>query len=352
VSDKTGKTVILAAIIGLAAVGILGYSTPKEKRDEPLRVLYKSKGGPVVFDHKAHSGPDGYVASCDACHHLRKRVVYTTESGAVTFDHEAHSISPEYGLGCTDCHHEQELELDSRIQECGECHQPGSDHNASFDEAGRIHRTAAGVKCADCHRMRLTFEADEGPVVFDHHAHATSDDYDLECSECHHKPGAGTGAKTPRCDLCHLEGSKTNKSFEDADVHTHSVGAKCGECHDDEIDDESCEFCHREEPSGSKTADADKEDEKAGSFYQSCAFCHKAEVVNRDVAAIENCDECHGMSEKHDPAAGPEDPDFGESSGFTLSERKAKGPHPGLGAICAQCHEDLMDDCGICHTTY
>lgn len=351
-TEKTKKAIVLGLIVGFAALGALGYSQKKGPLQEPQRVLYKGKGGPVIFDHKAHASPGGFVATCEECHHLTKLIVHETDQGSVVFDHHVHSTSADYGLECGDCHHELSLALDSRIQKCGVCHATGSEENAAFEKGHLIHKTAMGVKCVDCHRMRLTFKTDEGPVVFDHHVHSTSEDYDLECSECHHKPAAGTAAKTPRCDTCHSEGSKSNASFEDGDIHTGSIGVKCAECHEEEIEEESCEFCHKEDGSDEKSKKATPG--VKGRHYQSCDFCHKAGAPDAEALRIEHCDECHGMGEGHDATAGPDDLSFGECSGFSVSGRKTKGPHPGLGAKCVQCHSDWTEEnkCALCHSLY
>ena len=350
-SDKTSKTLILAVVIILAAVGILGYSTQEKPHEEPFRILYKTKGGPVVFDHKAHSGPDGFTPDCEGCHHLRKRLVHRAARGAVTFDHHTHSTSPAYGLKCGECHHEQALAMDSRIRKCGACHAPGSKDNAEFESKGRIHGTAMGVKCVECHQMHLTFKTDEGPVVFDHHAHSTSDDYDLGCDECHHKYDSDKtpAAELQKCGVCHREGAKANASFAEAEVHTTAIGANCAECHEEQIEEESCEFCHRD--TDEEAPKAGKAEPTHGRSYGSCDFCHKPGEPDRNLDDVEHCDECHGMAEGHNPNAGSDDPLYGECSGFTISERKPKEPHPGVGAKCVQCHEKwfIEKTCDACH---
>lgn len=115
------------AIILLVA-GVLGYivfSAPSP--EEPVRLVYRSTAGNVLFDHLTHAADDGYALSCEDCHHTME------EDGEV--------------LLCVECH-EADLEdedipnkTDAFHDQCSGCHE-------DFEEAGPIES-----ECEKCHAM-------------------------------------------------------------------------------------------------------------------------------------------------------------------------------------------------------
>ena len=110
----------LAAI--LLVVGVICYTAfAKKAPEQPIRIMLKSTGGNVLFDHKEHFSESGY------------------------------------GLSCGDCHHELENEGD-KPSSCGECH--GEDSEDAPKRSDALHS-----QCKDCHE-----EAGDGPV---------------KCAECH-----------------------------------------------------------------------------------------------------------------------------------------------------------------------
>jgi hypothetical protein len=98
-------------ILIFTIIGIVGYSIEKSKT--PIRVLFKSKGGYVIFSHEAHVR-DYDLRKCQSCHH---------------------NIQPPASLDvwrCRDCHHE------------------GSEYeNICEDKAPHIQ--CVGAKCVECH---------------------------------------------------------------------------------------------------------------------------------------------------------------------------------------------------------
>ncbi len=56
--------------IHLLLVGIICYAAfPVNAPDEPIRIMYQTNAGKVLFDHYTHSAASGYGASCFDCHH-------------------------------------------------------------------------------------------------------------------------------------------------------------------------------------------------------------------------------------------------------------------------------------------
>ena len=72
--SRSGKELQLAYrlaitlfIVGVASYAYTAFSA--KPPDEPIRVMYKTTAGKVLFDHKTHSADTGYGISCYDCHH-------------------------------------------------------------------------------------------------------------------------------------------------------------------------------------------------------------------------------------------------------------------------------------------
>ena len=107
--EQIEKKLPLVIIAVCAVIGIIGYSL--ESTGNPIRVLFKTKGGPVVFDHRAHLD--------------------------------------EYYLECNKCHHEEGN--DEKIMNCRECHNRGNEDYKDICEDRAIHKLCVGANCIDCH---------------------------------------------------------------------------------------------------------------------------------------------------------------------------------------------------------
>jgi class III cytochrome C family protein len=131
---------------GLAAiffiVGIVSYAAfPAKEPENPVRLMFKSAAGNVLFDHKIHSDSSGYGLSCKDCHHHPEE-----DDADLRACGDCHKL-PEKGeavqKACTDCHDTDEIEgsemmkrpeafhaqcidchkeVDAGPQDCGLCH--------------------------------------------------------------------------------------------------------------------------------------------------------------------------------------------------------------------------------------
>jgi hypothetical protein len=111
------------------------------------------------------------------------RIMFTSVSGNVLFDHQTHGAETGYGLSCVDCHHHPEEEGEEDFRACGDCHQiPQED--ASTPEA-----------CLDCH--------DESDVE-DTEMIKSADAFHSQCRGCHEDFGAGPGNGPEACSSCHV----------------------------------------------------------------------------------------------------------------------------------------------------
>ena len=312
------RTALVVVILGLAVVGIMGYTMEDEAPAQPLRFVYEAKTGSVVFDHKYHVAADGAAfecshchhlgaflgfendngsvefdhkshglsehigLECNECHHLSARLPFSSSEGRVVFEHDTHGTSEDYDLGCDDCHHAREE--DKPIQSCNACHSPGSENNEFVDEDA-VHKTAVGVKCMECHEELL--EDADG------------------CAICHDHDHLTITERYPSCESCHGEGSKNNRFFQDG-FHEGAVGAQCAACHKDKVDDDE----------------------------EGCGFCHGDQEKKQDQKAI-SCNECHSEGSKY-------------NKHLSLAPLVHKSA---IGAQCDSCHADKMaaKDCAFCH---
>ena len=136
----------LAAI--LLIVGFISYGAfPAKPPDEPIRLMYKTLAGKVLFDHKTHAAETGYALACQDCHH-----------------------HPE----------EPEEEADA-LQPCGYCHQIPAEGEA-------LPKT-----CLDCH---------EPEDIEDVEITKRSDAFHSQCESCHQE--GGIGPEEERCSWCHV----------------------------------------------------------------------------------------------------------------------------------------------------
>ena len=106
----------------LLAVGLVCYTAfAKKAPEEPLRIMFKTAGGKVLFSHKTHFSDAGYAFECNTCHHML------------------------------------ENEGDKPVS-CGECHLADGEDAPKLSDA--LHK-----QCIGCHK-----DSGSGPV---------------ECSACH-----------------------------------------------------------------------------------------------------------------------------------------------------------------------
>jgi hypothetical protein len=129
-----------ALAIALLVVGVVCFSVPAKVPDQPLRVMFQSVAGRVLFDHRTHLGEGGYGISCQECHH--------------------HPSEGTDTRGCGVCH---QLPLEGKIAPgaCFDCHEAEDMADSKITKRA----DAFHAQCIKCHK-----ENDAGPV---------------ECSGCH-----------------------------------------------------------------------------------------------------------------------------------------------------------------------
>lgn len=131
----------LAAILFI--VGVLSYAAFSAKvPEEPIRLMFQTSAGKVLFQHQLHTESSGYGVSCGDCHH--------------------HPEDDESALRtCADCHDPVGEMTETVVNTCTECHDADE-----FEDMEMVKKSdAMHDQCIDCHK---DYEA--GPI---------------ECSQCH-----------------------------------------------------------------------------------------------------------------------------------------------------------------------
>ena len=134
---------VAALLLVIALVCYAAFS--KQAPEEPVRIMYQTQVGKVLFDHKTHAGQGGYALDCYDCHHHTP----DDESGLIACK-ECHTAEPQEGViaeGCLECHDETEVEdseypkhTDALHQQCWQCHEEYEQGPSSSPE-----------DCAQCH---------------------------------------------------------------------------------------------------------------------------------------------------------------------------------------------------------
>ncbi len=147
-TPKRELQIAYSLIIVFLFVGFISYAAfPAKTPDEPVRLMYKTVAGKVLFDHKTHLSDSGY------------------------------------GLACQDCHHhpEEPEELEEALVACGECHKV-LEEGKTFPDS-----------CLDCHEAE---DLEDSEVL------KKSDAFHSQCESCHQEVDAGP--EEERCSWCHV----------------------------------------------------------------------------------------------------------------------------------------------------
>ncbi len=127
--SKKHRMIMYGVAIPLIFIAIVTYvAFPAEPPEQPIRRMYYTNAGRVLFDHQTHSSISGYGLACTDCHHL----------------HQGEEIEP---VSCSLCH--PPIEKGAKIPEsCFDCHTDASD----FENPDTLKRSDAFHKqCIGCH---------------------------------------------------------------------------------------------------------------------------------------------------------------------------------------------------------
>jgi len=110
--------------IVLFVVGVISYAAfPAKTPEQPVRIMFDSVAGKVLFDHKTHTTDSGYGLACADCHHNLEEGETEPPSclechEPQTEDAEVPKRSDAFHTQCINCHQE----IEAGPKECGFCH--------------------------------------------------------------------------------------------------------------------------------------------------------------------------------------------------------------------------------------
>ena len=238
--------------------------------------------------------------------------------GPVVFDHRIHAQMAQMNGGCKTCHHHNPP---GKILACSACHKPGEKNR---DITKPTLKGAYHQLCIGCHRKWNTEWKTKS-----------------ECYTCHRKATPGlsknkkslaeiakeqhTKFKTPNLPKLFVLKSDNDEgplvTFHHKE-HIATFGLSCEACHKNN----TCADCH-------KLPNAKKQ--KVAISHDNCVPCHKQAIE-------ENCNKCHGKTQK---------PLFDHAkTGWVL-----KPYHKALS--CKACHKNQVEfkalntNCNQCHKT-
>ncbi len=166
-SKKELQLAFGVAII-LLVLGVIGYAAfPPEQPPEPIRTMYHSAAGKVLFTHQKHTAVTGYSIDCYTCHH--------------------HPSSGDDTRSCGECH----VKIEGGISEtCMECHQNEEHDMLEYSEKKGV-RYIPVETCLECHEDEF-----EGlPPA------PRAESYHGQCMGCHKENEAGP----QDCNECHIK---------------------------------------------------------------------------------------------------------------------------------------------------
>lgn len=121
---KTQKTIAFFFTGALLIVGVVSYAAfPQRSPDQPVRIMFKSLAGNVLFSHVVHVSEDYYGFACTDCHHYYEEgdpdtiscvACHMEDSG----DEEVPKCSDAIHSQCIGCHQDSGGGPD----DCSECH--------------------------------------------------------------------------------------------------------------------------------------------------------------------------------------------------------------------------------------
>jgi cytochrome c553 len=133
---------ILAAVLLIVGVASYAAFSARAPEKDPVRLMFQTDAGKVLFQHQLHTQPSGYGASCNDCHH--------------------HPKDDEAALrACGDCHGKDEKMTEATLETCIKCHEADEVKDTQMVKRADAFHT----QCIECHK-----DFEKGPV---------------ECSACH-----------------------------------------------------------------------------------------------------------------------------------------------------------------------
>lgn len=127
-SEQQLRLALRLAIV-LFVVGVLSYAAfSSPAPHEPVRLMFQTSAGKVVFGHKTHSDIAGYAISCGDCHHTLAEGEYAdaqscSECHEIDYgDEDVPKRSDAFHQQCIGCHVDFEKGPGDTSEDCAACH--------------------------------------------------------------------------------------------------------------------------------------------------------------------------------------------------------------------------------------
>lgn len=118
-TSKKETTLALALMAILLVVGVVCYAGfPQEAPEEPLRMMFKTTAGSILFDHNTHTGDSGYGLACDDCHHEEQDETMSCSGEDCHGPDSDPKRGDAFHMNCKGCHEDGE----AGPVECAQCH--------------------------------------------------------------------------------------------------------------------------------------------------------------------------------------------------------------------------------------
>lgn len=128
-TSKKHRKIIYGVAIHLLVISVICYAAfPVKTPEQPIRLMYQTNAGKVLFDHQTHASVNGYGLDCSDCHHHPE-----DDDMALVGCVKCHPDAPEKGVSpeyCLECHDSSEIEdvdilkrSDAFHKQCTQCHE-------------------------------------------------------------------------------------------------------------------------------------------------------------------------------------------------------------------------------------
>jgi hypothetical protein len=162
-TSKKHRKIMLGVAIHLFVIAVVCYAAfPVKSPEEPIRLMYQTKVGNVLFNHQLHASETGFGLDCFDCHHHP----YDDEMALVACG-QCHLSAPEEGVVpeyCLECHDAEEVEesehgkrSEAIHDQCTQCHYefgkgPLYQNSLSPEEQNKLKtQPNEWVDCSKCH---------------------------------------------------------------------------------------------------------------------------------------------------------------------------------------------------------
>lgn len=163
-TSKKHRMIMYGVAVHLFLIAIVCYAAfPVNPPEEPIRLMYYTNAGKVLFDHQTHTSAQGFGLDCGDCHHTHPEGE-EFEPVACGLCHPPRPADKTIPESCLECHDTEEIEnteimkrADSLHAQCTQCHEGfgrGPLHQSSLsDEAKEALKAKPNpwVACNKCH---------------------------------------------------------------------------------------------------------------------------------------------------------------------------------------------------------